>query len=135
MQPLFIQSFDNLITAYIMMGRLQNDGVECKLFDENTLTLMPYLNNALGGIKLVVDKSDESRARQLLEKYQQEEWEGAECPQCGHKEFILLPQKKPSNYFTAIFTWLFTNYALSVNQYECQHCHYSCDTLPQKQIV
>lgn len=135
MQPLFIQSFDNLITAHIMMGRLQNDGVECKLFDENTLTLMPYLNNALGGIKLVVDKSDESRARKLHEKYHQEEREGAECPQCGHKEFILLPQKKPSNYFTAIFTWLFTNYALSVNQYECQHCHYSCDTLPQKQIV
>ena len=51
-----IWSYDNYVPAHIAMGRLKEEGIDCWLKDENTVTIDPILSNAVGGIKLMVEK-------------------------------------------------------------------------------
>ena len=61
-----IRSFDNYISAHIVMNMLLDDGINCHLKDEYTLTIDPLLSPALGGIKLMVAASQVERALELL---------------------------------------------------------------------
>ena len=51
-----VWSYDNYVPAHIAMGRLKEEGIECWLKDENTVTIDPILANAVGGIKLMVEE-------------------------------------------------------------------------------
>ena len=62
-----VRSFDNYISAHIVMSMLQDEGINCHLKDEYILTIDPFLSPALGGIKLMVADSQVQRALQLLE--------------------------------------------------------------------
>jgi hypothetical protein len=62
---ILLQSFSNYVEANIVLGRLQSDGVDCCLQDEND----PYLGVAIRGIKLVVPQSQFESAKKLLEEY------------------------------------------------------------------
>jgi Putative prokaryotic signal transducing protein len=61
-----IRSFDNYIPAHIAMGRLLEEYVNCYLQDENSVTIDPFLSNAIGGIKLMVAEAQAERALELL---------------------------------------------------------------------
>jgi len=63
-----LQQFDNYIDAHIVMGRLQDAGVQCWLKDENVSSIIvdPVLTNVLGGIKLMVNKEQFQQALQVL---------------------------------------------------------------------
>jgi Putative prokaryotic signal transducing protein len=61
-----IRAFDNYISAHIVMNMLLDDGINCHLKDEYTLTIDPLLSPALGGIKLMVADSQVERALELL---------------------------------------------------------------------
>ena len=52
-----VWSYDNYVPAHIAMGRLKEEGINCWLKDENTVTIDPILANAVGGIKLMVDEN------------------------------------------------------------------------------
>ena len=69
MELVTVKSFDNYFTANIYLTRLQSDGVECWLKDENTVTIDPMLSNAIGGIKIIVKKEDEQKVIKLLRAY------------------------------------------------------------------
>ena len=56
MNFVLLQSYDNYVSAHIAMGRLEEDGINCWLKDENTVTIDPILSNAIGGIKLMVEQ-------------------------------------------------------------------------------
>jgi hypothetical protein len=126
-----VQTFDNYFSASIILTRLQSEGVECYLKDENTVTIDPILCNAIGGIKLVVKKEDEAMVTKLLRGYHIEYMLSATCPECGSNSFAHIAKPKPSNYLTAILTWLFSSYAVAPDYvYQCGNCSYECDTLP-----
>jgi hypothetical protein len=63
-----IRSYDNYLSAHIVLARLQDSGINCHLKDEHTLTIDPLLSPALGGIKLMVAGSQVGRALELLEE-------------------------------------------------------------------
>jgi hypothetical protein len=62
-----VKVFDNYVFAHIAMGRLEEQGIRCWLNDENTVTVDPLLSIAVGGIKLMVPKSQAQRAIEILE--------------------------------------------------------------------
>jgi predicted RNA-binding Zn-ribbon protein involved in translation (DUF1610 family) len=127
-----IQAFDNYFNANIQLTRLRAAGVECYLKDEYTVTIDPLLSNAIGGIKLVIRKSDELKVRQLLKEMNAESESTVLCPQCGSHKIILVPKRSTENMLTAITTWLFSAYAVSVeNIYQCADCGYESETLPE----
>ena len=61
-------SFDNYVTANIILGMLQSAGINCHLKDEYTVTIDPLLSPALGGMKIMVYESQYGRATELLKE-------------------------------------------------------------------
>jgi hypothetical protein len=66
-----LRSFDNYISAHISLTMLQDAGINCHLQDEHIITLDPFLSPALGGMKLMVYRTQAERAEALLEKADQ----------------------------------------------------------------
>lgn len=133
METITVKTFDNYFTANIYLTRLQAAGIHCWLYDEHTVTIDPILTNAIGGIKLVVNREDEARTLKLLRAWHIEYMLSATCPQCGSNSFTQVTKKKAENYLTAILTWLFSSYAIAPEQvYQCGNCGYECETLPEE---
>ncbi len=119
-----LQSFDNYISAHIAMGRLQEDGVNCWLKDENTVTIDPLLSNAVGGIKLMVEHSQSERAASILRTIDNEYKAAHPCPKCNslNIELVSTP-RKASNWVSFIMGVLFTSYAPKIDMvYHCFTC-------------
>ncbi len=66
MNFILIRSFDNYIPAHIAMGRLKEEYINCYLQDEYSVTIDPFLSNAIGGIKLMVAETQAERALEIL---------------------------------------------------------------------
>jgi predicted RNA-binding Zn-ribbon protein involved in translation (DUF1610 family) len=118
------QVFTNYIDANIIMGRLEEEGINCWLKDENTVTIDPILTNAVGGIKLMVAETQAERAFELLREFRNEQQSVLKCPRCGstNVEFVTTP-RKASNWIGVIVGFLFTNFALSADRvYHCFNC-------------
>lgn len=61
-----LASYDNYIDAHIALGRLLDEHIVCHLVNENSVTLDPFLSNAIGGIKLMVAAVQKDRAAAIL---------------------------------------------------------------------
>jgi predicted RNA-binding Zn-ribbon protein involved in translation (DUF1610 family) len=119
-----IWSFDNYVPAHIAMGRLEEEGIQGWLKDENTVTIDPILSNAIGGIKLMVAETDAKRSWELLKMLERSHKATTPCPKCGsiNIELITTP-RKVSNWITALFGFMFGDYALAAGQvYHCFDC-------------
>ena len=61
-----VRTFDNMVDAHIALGRLQADGIEAHLMDENLVQADWLYSIAVGGIKLLVAAPDLARAQAML---------------------------------------------------------------------
>jgi predicted RNA-binding Zn-ribbon protein involved in translation (DUF1610 family) len=130
-----IWSYDNYVPAHIAMGRLKEEGIDCWLKDENTVTIDPILTNAVGGIKLMVAEANAKRAWELLNQLQQEYKARFVCPKCGSANIELVSTpRKPLNWLAAISTFFLGDYALTVDKvYHCFDCGHESAEAIQKQ--
>lgn len=71
MKLVTVRSYDDYITAHIIMGRLQDESINCYLQDEHSVTIGPFLSNTIGGIKLMVPEQQAERALALLKEFEQ----------------------------------------------------------------
>ena len=62
-----VATYDRATDAHIALGRLAAEGIEARLFDEQTVQMDWLYAIALGGIKLRVSRSDVPAARKVLE--------------------------------------------------------------------
>ena len=131
MKIITLRSFDNYFLANILLTKMQDAGIECYLKDENTVTIDPILSNAIGGIKLVVREDDAAEAIQLLQLFDEEYLQSVKCPKCGKASIALVNKPGATNYITAIFTWLFSSYAVPAESiYQCSSCGYESKIMP-----
>lgn len=110
--------------AHLCQMHLQEEGINCWLKDENTVTIDPILTNAIGGIKLMVHETQAERAAELLRIMKNKEHHAMQCPNCKsfNVEFIVT-NRKASNWISAITTFLIANFALAAHQvYHCFDC-------------
>jgi predicted RNA-binding Zn-ribbon protein involved in translation (DUF1610 family) len=133
MELVTVRTFSNYFSANILLAKLRNGGIECYLKDEYTVTMDPFLTNAVGGIKLVVKKEDASEVFDLLNQFDKEFRSKAICPKCGSHDIELVPKRTAANMITAILSWIFSNYAVSAeNVYKCGVCGFESSTLPER---
>ena len=131
MNIITLRSFDNYFIASITLTKLQDAGVECFLKDEHTVTIDPILSNAIGGIKLVVNEEHAEEAKKILQQFDEEYLQSVKCPQCGAAAITLVSKPGASNFITAIFTWLFSSYAIAPESvYQCGKCGYESKNMP-----
>jgi len=79
-----IASFVYPWQAYIARGRLEARGIKAFVFDDGIVTAHPFISNAVGGVKLLVDRSDAERAIAILNEEEFDEELDREEP--GHGE-------------------------------------------------
>lgn len=70
MNFVLLKTYDNYIPAHIDMGMLQQENINCHLRDEYSVTIDPFLSNAIGGIKLMVAENQAQRALEILQQTQ-----------------------------------------------------------------
>lgn len=64
-----VLSFGDYIEANIILGRLQIEGINCWLKDENSAITTPFFSNSIGGIKLMVAAAQAQRALELIDLF------------------------------------------------------------------
>lgn len=52
--------------AYPLMSKLESEGIGCFLDGENTISVHPFLSNAIGGVKLKIRESDLNDALKII---------------------------------------------------------------------
>jgi DNA-directed RNA polymerase subunit RPC12/RpoP len=124
MSYILLNTYDNYIEANLHLLQLQEEGINCWLKDEHTVTIDPLLTNAIGGIKLMVHETQKERAQDLLRTIINKAKENRACPYCSsfNVEYIV-SNRKASNWFSAIFTYLIGGYAVAGEKlYHCFDC-------------
>lgn len=119
-----LRSFDNYMYANILLNRLKDQGFDCYLKDENTITIDPVLSPAIGGMKLMVREEQAARAQAFLDQAEAEYLATIPCPTCGQRSIqLLIKTIKPKNFIEALLSQLFVG---SVEQeervYKCSSC-------------
>ena len=119
-----LKSFTNYIDAHIVLGRMQEEGMDCWLNNENTTTIMPIWTTAIGGIQLMVQREQLERASDILKVIEEERKENISCPKCNSRDVEYINTiRKPINWFSAAVSFLFGNYAVMPEQrYHCFKC-------------
>lgn len=127
-----VRSYDNYISAHLQFQQLQEEGIRAYLQDENSVTMAPQFSNAIGGIKLMVDEQQVEEALKLLDKIDEDYRNSVACPKCGeHAIERELNMNKPTNWFTAILSWMMASYAVAPEQqYKCSKCGHVMQELP-----
>jgi DNA-directed RNA polymerase subunit RPC12/RpoP len=123
MDFILLQSFGNYIDANILLGRLQEEGINCWLKDENLVTVIPIWTNATGGIKLMVAEPDLDKSVKLLQDFEAEKKTNFLCPNCGSGEieYISSP-RQPANWLSVALGFLLFNYAMPLKTWHCFTC-------------
>ena len=128
-----VWSYNDYVSAHIAMGRLEEDGFNCWLKDENTVTIDPILTNAVGGIKLMVAETEAQKAFELLKQLQREHKATTACPKCNsHNIEVVSTPRKASNWASAVIGFLFTSYAMPVET--VNHCFDCGNEFPEEQL-
>ncbi|MBP3288042.1 MAG: DUF2007 domain-containing protein [Muribaculaceae bacterium] len=60
-----VGSFENIPDAYIAMGALRNEGIECQVVDTDSSLYSPF-PAPIGGPRLLIFKRDLPRVKEIL---------------------------------------------------------------------
>jgi len=121
MSFIVINSYNNYVDAHIARGVLEEEGINCWLKDEHTVTIDPILTNAVGGIKIMVFNSQAERAWEILSALKNDQKQANACPQCGsHNTELVSTPRKAINWISAITTFFLGDFAMTIDK--VHHC-------------
>lgn len=115
--------------AQIIKGRLESEGINSFLVDNHTIDTDPLVSNAIGGVKLKVQKEDEEKARQVLDaisKYSvNDEGEQIICPEGNSDKVEFFTNvKSPGSLFFFGISFFVNTLPMVVNrEYHCANCN------------
>jgi hypothetical protein len=86
-----IRTFRDLPEALLAKGSLDSAGMKCALVDDNIVRMDWFWSNAMGGVKVLVNREDVTVAEEILAQPIPEhfdvsgvgEYEQPRCPKCG----------------------------------------------------
>jgi Putative prokaryotic signal transducing protein len=127
-----IASYDNYLLANMTLGLLEENNINCHLKDENIVTIDPFLNPAVGGIKLMVDETQFDRANNLLKDSETAYLDDILCPYC-HKKGLVAEEKinAPQNFWGKLKNQIaYGQTATYSKKYRCKNCKSLLNELP-----
>lgn len=121
MELITIRKFNNVFSANIILGKLQDSGIECYLKDENST----FVTRAIESVKLMVKEEDEQRAKDLLDEFDKEYRTSITCPNCGSHNIHLTIPEGSGNTITGMLSSYFSENTLAgEDMYKCRDCGY-----------
>jgi hypothetical protein len=61
-----VATFQDVPEAQLAQERLEQEGIRAFVIDGQTAGVMPFLANAMGGIRVQVEPKDQERAKEIL---------------------------------------------------------------------
>lgn len=116
--------------AYLFKGKLESEGIEVFLQNENTINTDPLLSNAVGGVKLFVNSEDVMKAKQILESIPNysidDDGHLLTCPNCGLQKIEMVTSiKDVKSFFAFIYGLLTLSMPLfTKHKHKCQECNF-----------
>jgi len=124
------QTFNDSVSAHLVKTRLENEGIECYIFDENINSIMPIYGQAVGGIRIKIKEEDVPKAKALIEEWELRPHldrtnETLTCAACGSHEIYggFKSFKTSLGWLTLAISFLFMIYPFySKTVYRCKRC-------------
>jgi len=132
-----LKSFNNYIEAHIALSMLEEEGINCHIDDENTVTIL----NFSSGMRLMVYDSQLERSREILKLAELEYLKTIVCPNCKEKaleiKYIMqddnvVLHKMPFGRFISLMSRILSkeDNKTEVKHYVCSNCHKEYEDLP-----
>jgi hypothetical protein len=124
-----LQSFRDIPEALLAKGRLESAGIDCVLADGNLIRMDWLLSNAIGGVRLQVDKNELESARAILDEpippelTDEELGEPYEQPRCPRCYSLDIGFEKIDRFWTYSL-WLLLSFPIPIgkNNWKCYTC-------------
>ncbi len=116
--------------ALIFKGKLESEGIEVYIRDNNIVDSNPLYSNAVGGIKLFVKSEDFKKAQLVLSDVSQyslnENNQLIKCPKCNAEQVEMVTSIKDIRSFLAFLFSVLVVYMpfYSKHKYKCQSCKF-----------
>ncbi|TSD67131.1 DUF2007 domain-containing protein [Inquilinus sp. KBS0705] len=127
------ESYYDPMLAHIIRTKLEDNGINCFIADENTIGANPLYNQAVGGIKLKIFERDLERCLEILAQeddlHEQDHFEIDEetasaviCPFCASTNVSYgVTVEKKSNWLTSLLSSIFVPFT-TPKQWHCFNC-------------
>jgi hypothetical protein len=123
-----LRRFQYSSEAVIYKGKLESEGIEVFLRDNNIVDSNPLYSNAIGGVKLFVKTGDYKRAEEVLGEVSlyavDDENQPIICPKCGNEQIDMVTSIKDwKSFMSFAFFILFYIAPFSLkHKYKCGGC-------------
>ena len=127
-----VATFDNSIDAHIAKTKLDSEGIDSYIFDENIVSVYPLYNLTVGGIKLRTRSEDAKKAQAVLNivreaPFTDDKNRAIHCPKCGSEKiyggFITIRSLKTIvGFILSLFTG--TPPIINETKLKCKNCGY-----------
>ena len=128
------ESYYDPMLAHIIRTKLEDNGIQCFIADENTIGANPLYNQAVGGVKLKIFERDLQKCKDILAEegdlHDQDHFEIDEdtdnvviCPYCASTNVSYgVTSQKNANWFSSLFSSLFFPFTAQ-KDWHCFNCH------------
>ena len=125
-----IATFQYSSEAIIFKGKLESEGIEVFMRDNNTVDSNPLYSNAVGGVKLFVKNDDFDKATDIFSNISQYSLDDNEklrkCPKCGAEQIDMVTSIKDLKSF---LVFLFSVFLIAMPfyskyKYKCDNCKF-----------
>ena len=128
MSLLTVKVFTTSTEAHLFKSRLENEGIDCYLFDENINSMNMLYGVATGGIKVKVNANDTEKVKSILQKIEEEKKAKdifIKCPVCEstehYKNFNSIKDWK--SFLATLMAFLTFSYPVYKKiVYKCKEC-------------
>lgn len=125
-----IGSYQYSSEAIIFKGKLESEGIEVFIRDNNTVDANPLYSNAIGGVKLFVNRNDYLKAKDIMSQMSQYSLDDnsklLKCPNCGAEQIDMVTSIKDLKSLSVyIFSLLLGSLPFySKHKYKCRKCNF-----------
>jgi len=116
--------------AIIIKGKLESEGIEVFMRDNNTVDANPLYSNAVGGVKLFVNSNDYLKAKDIVSQVSKYSLDDnsklLKCQKCGAEQIDMVTSikdlKSLSVYIFSLLLGALPFY--SKHKYKCRKCKF-----------
>jgi len=127
---ILLKQFDDPIQARLFIAKLENEGIQCIIENENLIAMDPLLSNAIGGINIKIHKADYSNAKEIIHLLENstmtnDEDEIIKCPNCNSDKLFIgqKSMKGVIGILSALLSILFLVYSIFYEtRKKCKSC-------------
>jgi hypothetical protein len=116
--------------AIFIKGKLESEGIEVFMRDNNTVDANPLYSNAVGGVKLFVNHKDYIKAKDVIFQVSPYSLDDnsklLKCPNCDAEQIDMVTSIKDlKSLFAFVFSMLLGSLPFySKHKYKCNKCNF-----------